>query len=359
MSSEFDVIVLGAGPAGSAAAIECANSGLSVSLIDSGRSSRAMLGETLHPGVICLFDMLGISESIRGLTHERPSGFEVRRGCAKLFVPYGFDTSGQWRGYTLWQHTLESTLSERARSVGVTVWTNSPATDVAIAGRRVAGVTVSKCNIHAPFLIDATGARRWLSRRLGFAYHKYSPGLLAFYGSGPATDDHGENPHWDADTHGWSWIAPVEPAVSSWTCLDLNGREHKSIASGSQMPKFSVACSARDVTWRMASRCAGPGFFIVGDAAGLLDPGSSKGVLRALASGIKASWFVSQILNGKKGELEAYQEYSEWFRRFFTLEATELVRRYGLIFPDVPWIAASSARLEREPGTDLPHFSLH
>ena len=347
MSFEFDVVVLGAGPAGSAAAIECAKHRLSVLVIDAKRSPRALLGETLHPGLICLFKMLGVSECLSDLTRERPSGFEIRRGGSNQFIPYGFDTSGPCLGYTIWRHTLNSILTKRALNVGVTIWENCPASALLKDDCRIAGVIANKSDIHARFLIDATGAKRWLSRRLAIQYHEYSPRLLALYGYTPASCNQSGIPRWEADACSWSWTALVEPTVSSWTVLNLAGINQLS-GRACRPDKRSKPVRGEDVSWRMASRCAGPGFFIIGDAAGLLDPGSSKGVLRALISGIKASYFILEILNGREREAAAYQAYSDWFQRLFMLEAAELSDRYRLLFPEIRWIREAYAQLEKQ-----------
>lgn len=50
-----------------------------------------------------------------------------------------------------------------------------------------------------------------------------------------------------------------------------------------------------DLTWRMAAHTAHPAWFIVGDAACLLHPLASKGVLRAMMSGIAAGHLIANI----------------------------------------------------------------
>jgi flavin-dependent dehydrogenase len=47
-----------------------------------------------------------------------------------------------------------------------------------------------------------------------------------------------------------------------------------------------------DVTWRIISPAAGPGFFLVGDAVAVLDPASSHGVLKALMTGMMAAHLI-------------------------------------------------------------------
>ena len=178
------------------------------------------------------------------------------------------------------------------------------------------------------------GCETMAEQTVGNSVHEYSPRLLALYGYTPASCNQSGIPRWEADACSWSWTALVEPTVSSWTVLKSRGINQLS-GRACRPDKRSEPVRGEDVSWRMASRCAGPGFFIMGDAAGLLDPGSQKGVLRALISGIKASYFILEILNGREREAAAYQAYSDWFQRLFMLEAAELSDRYRLLFPEI------------------------
>jgi flavin-dependent dehydrogenase len=75
----------------------------------------------------------------------------------------------------------------------------------------------------------------------------------------------------------------VQPGLYQWTRLRFGG-------GPSAAPAGEPAGKTRstDVTWRFVPRCAGPGYFLVGDAAAVLDPASSHGVLRALMTGMRA-----------------------------------------------------------------------
>ena len=60
----FDVLVLGAGPAGTAAAISAAKSGLKVAIVERSVFPRYRPGEALHPGMRPLFAQLGVEQEI-------------------------------------------------------------------------------------------------------------------------------------------------------------------------------------------------------------------------------------------------------------------------------------------------------
>src|SRR5438045_7553920 len=80
-----DVLVVGAGPAGSIAALVLARAGVRVRLVDRARFPREKLcGDTLNPGTLAILDRLGIAAPIRaralaisGMTISGPGGTVV------------------------------------------------------------------------------------------------------------------------------------------------------------------------------------------------------------------------------------------------------------------------------------------
>src|SRR5205814_10635389 len=94
MSAEntFDVIVVGAGPAGSAAAIQCATAGLNTLILEREAFPRDRPGETLQPGIQPVLEQLGI----RDLPFPRHAGHWVEWGGPARFERFGADERGPW-----------------------------------------------------------------------------------------------------------------------------------------------------------------------------------------------------------------------------------------------------------------------
>ena len=86
-----DVCIVGAGPAGAAAAIACANAGLQVTLFEQEAALWARPGDTLHPGVEPILRQLGVAQQLAGVTGLRHAGVWVEWGAPRRFQAYGSD----------------------------------------------------------------------------------------------------------------------------------------------------------------------------------------------------------------------------------------------------------------------------
>jgi flavin-dependent dehydrogenase len=93
-----------------------------------------------------------------------------------------------------------------------------------------------------------------------------------------------------------------------------------------------------DVTWRIVSQPAGPGYVCVGDAAAVLDPASSHGVLKGLMSGMMAAHVISLDLSGNASPGVAAEAYITWLREWFQADASELRRMYQELPHPPPWV---------------------
>lgn len=90
-----------------------------------------------------------------------------------------------------------------------------------------------------------------------------------------------------------------------------------------------------DMTWRLINPAAGPGYFLVGDAAAILDPISSQGVLKAIASGMMAAHLINQQFQQAKLPLSIADRYATWSRTNFHQDLMALQRLYTPILSKV------------------------
>src|SRR5262249_45962226 len=91
-------------------------------------------------------------------------------------------------------------------------------------------------------------------------------------------------------------------------------------------------CGA-EVTWRKAHAPAGPGYFLVGDAAAVLDPASSHGVLKALMSGMMAAHLLGQVFRRCCPPTAAADAYHGWLWDWFEHDVQKLQQLYAFLNP--------------------------
>jgi flavin-dependent dehydrogenase len=122
MSASYDGIIIGAGPAGSSAAILLARAGWSVALLEAKAfPRRKVCGECIAASNLPLLDVLGVGADIR-----RRAGPELRRvalwrGGERITAALPAHTDRHPWGYALGREYLDALLIERARSSGATV----------------------------------------------------------------------------------------------------------------------------------------------------------------------------------------------------------------------------------------------
>jgi flavin-dependent dehydrogenase len=185
------------------------------------------------------------------------------------------------------------------------------------------GIKLGSDEFISSWLVDATGHVGVLRRSLGVPLLRGSPPMLARYGycKGSCT----EVPLITGDTNGWIWIAQVARDRVAWvqTSFGREGRRTEPPAQLEHLPTTGELGVA-DVTWRVAERLAGCGFFLCGDAAAVLDPSCSHGVLRALMSGMMAAHLASECQKGRGSPETAARAYERWLRSWLEADLDAL-----------------------------------
>jgi flavin-dependent dehydrogenase len=343
-----DVVVVGTGPAGAAAAIACARSGLRVALLERSGLPRERPGETLHPGVEAPLRELGVLERVLAAGLPRHPGVWVTWDGPPRLAAYGADEGGPWQGFQALRAPFDALLVARAQEHGAVLHERCRALEPIVCDGRVAGVQTSAGELRARYVVDAAGAGHWLARRLGLEVERRSPPLIARYGyvtGRCAARD--EAPAIVADADGWTWTARVGDGVYCWTRLALSG-SRGAAAAPAQLDGLTARGRTRsaDVGWRALRRAAGPGWVAAGDAAVVLDPASSHGVLRGLLSGLHAARLVRAVLAGGD-EQRLSASYSTFSATWFDHDVGALTDLYRRL-PDPPaWLAAGGAGAAR------------
>ncbi|MFL6388893.1 MAG: NAD(P)/FAD-dependent oxidoreductase [Terriglobales bacterium] len=328
MNFDYDVIISGGGPGGSSAAICCAQHGLRTLLIERSPFPRHRPGETLHPGVLPLFKELKVWDDILQSHPVWHSGIHVRWGAYDRFTAFGEDNEGPWLGLSIRRAELDRILLERASAAGAHFLQPCTVYEPTLLDNRVGGLRCDAGSISARFIIDATGPKHWMATARKLAICRMSSRLIATYGYCRGDSGRIASPRIEGNWNGWTWLAPLDNGIYAWSRLLFRGANlqvPETIADLDEIPPRAGA----DVTWRILDRSAGPGYFVVGDAASVIDPASSTGVLKAVMSGMHAARLIIAVQGKKITEDAAMLKYRVWSHAFFHSKTRQLAEAYA------------------------------
>ena len=314
-----DVLVVGAGPAGSALATALAGSGRSVILLEASHHPRPKAcAEYASPRIAEELDRLGLSvESWRGDVLP-VKGMRVIRGDDAVDVRYA-DARGPRPAYGLDRTRFDAALAAHAEACGARLLDRTSYLGAAqVDGEWRATVRSGRAEraIRARWLIGADGARSLVARRLGVERPVRMPrrlGLVAHYESDPELVDHGEMHVARRHYVGLAPLAGGRLNVGmALPMADGGSAEARFAAAIESLPavgrrlagrrRLTPIRGASPIGHRVSS-AAGPGWMLIGDAAGFIDPFTGEGIYRALRSARAAADAL------RTGDVEAEARY--------------------------------------------------
>ncbi len=312
-----DVLVVGAGPAGSAAAAWAARSGLDVVLVDAAVFPRdKTCGDGLTPRAIGELSRLGLEDWLRG--HVVSQGLRAHGFGQTLLLPWPGGTLPDW-GSAVARTELDDHLRTTAVDSGATAVDGARAVDVRREGGRVAGVVFKDAEgtfeIACSRLVVADGVRSPLGKLLGREWHRdtvYGVAGRAYIDSAMA-DDPWISSHLElrgADgkiLSGYGWIFPLGNAGGSQGTGEVNigvgtlatAKRPANIAikplmsfyTEERREEFKLSGDLRAPTSALlpmggaVSNVAGPNWALIGDAAGCVNPLNGEGIDYGLETG--------------------------------------------------------------------------
>src|SRR6266496_1756958 len=339
-----DVVVIGGGPAGSTVSTLLAQQGLRVELFERERFPRFHIGESLIPETYWVLERLNMLPKMRQSRFVRKYSVQFVNASGKLSAPFYFWDNKPHECSQTWQvvrSEFDQMMLNNAREHGVMVCEGVRVLDVLFEGHRAAGVTIkaedgSSRNIRAKVVVDASGQNGLLMNRLRLRVWDpvLNKGAIWTYWEGAYRDtgrDEGATMVLQtASRNGWFWYIPLhgnivsvgvvapfdylfknrggrgphDAVCASWGGsyeqtyqeeVDRCAAVRQRVSSGKRATGYFAT---KDYSYR-ATRVAGDGWVMVGDAWGFLDPLYSSGVLLALRSGeMAADAIVEGLANG-------------------------------------------------------------
>lgn len=339
-----DVAVVGAGPAGAAAALLLAEQGLHVVVLDRAAlpRSRIVCGEYLSPEAGRLLDRLGVLKTVdaaraaplAGMRITAPDGTAIEGRYRQVggWRPYRPHAMGVPRG------TLDGVLAERLRGAPIDLRERTRVVDLLVEDDRVVGVRAEDperqpLQVRAHVVIGADGRASLVAQRLGCRRpHRLRRMALVTYVSG--LDDCRELGEIFVDPPDYAILNPVAPdrvnlglVVPLAHAAPWSGRLDDFFAARvRQVPHLARRLAgARRVApiqalGPLAHRVDPPragGVLLIGDAAGFYDPFTGEGVFTALRSAELAAETIAGALGAGDVSAGALAAYERARRRAF------------------------------------------
>lgn len=357
MVKGFDVLVAGAGPAGSAAAAVLAGRGFSVGLLDRAAHPRPKLCGGLLTGksMDALQRIFGLGEpdllERGGLFHQTPDYIFAHQGCELLrgaaAEPFRF----------IGRPPFDALLAAQAVARGAELL---PGREVASCD--AAGGTLrlrSGETLQARFIIGADGANSITRRALGVDRAAWQRNLAAAIeveltvGSGP-----GQFPrevcvpelHVGAPRAGYGWVFPGPRGPKVGICgLRREDRDFGAIfldylsLLGVDRPECVVLRGHPLPYGNALARPCGGRLLLAGDAGGFVEPLFGEGIFYALATGAHAATAVCRALAAGKGA-DADREYESLLSRTVRPEILWSNRLRWMLFAAMHHLGAGPIR---------------
>jgi len=393
MEGTYQVVIIGGGPGSATAAYYLARAGVRTAMIEKEEFPRYAVGESLLPRNMGIFEDMGLAEAFER-EFLRKDGAVFANADSETFARINFADglpSEHTYAYQVPRDRFDVILQEHACEAGAELLRGTVRGLIEEDGRTV-GVAMadrdgSMRRLGAELVVDASGRGAFIGRKLGLMVHDPKLDTAAVFGLFRGVEAPVEAKRGDvvilAFDVGWFWFIPfADGRTSVGAVVDREvydafpERSAEAIFAGlvrraaGRVPELMVQAERIDDLHvlrrfnRKASRFAGPGWVLLGDAAMFVDPVFSAGVLAATTEGKLVAEIVAPLLKaGTRIDPEHFEQYTatiesgyellfpyivgwkdEIFRKFFTKpgRATRTVQTVitvlsgGTFSPDFP-----------------------
>jgi menaquinone-9 beta-reductase len=357
---EFDVLVVGAGPAGAAASYWLATRGHRVLTIEKKRFPREKTcGDGLTPRAVRQLHDMGLADGLAGF--QRFDGLRSIAHGVTLELAWPEHPDFPPYGYVVRRRELDEMVADQAVKAGAIVRQGAEAVAPVVDGGLVTGAMVrdkdegTVAPVRARYLVVADGANSRFGRALGTARDRSYPLGMAIRGyfSSSYHDEPWIESHLDIRDRdgnhlpGYGWIFPVgDGTVNVGVGLLSTFAGWKHVNTTHLMEAF---CDTAPARWGLSpetATCAptggrlptggsvtprvGPTFIVAGDAAGFVNPFNGEGISVAYETGRLAADAVDLALRTDDGlALQTYEARLEEVYGLYFKVARLFVRAIG------------------------------
>ncbi|MBX5496477.1 MAG: tryptophan 7-halogenase [Bryobacteraceae bacterium] len=359
MRQEYDVIVIGCGPAGATVAAVLAGKGRRVVVLEREKFPRYHIGESLIPFTYFPLKRIGMVEKMKASHFTKKYSVQFVTQDGRLSHPFYFFKHLQHEAACTWQvlrSEFDQMLMDNAREKGAEVIEEITVREFIqengyVTGVRAVTKTGETREFCAPLTADASGRDALAITRNGWKVRDPYLNKVAIwtYYKGALRDpgiDEGATTVAYVPEKGWFWYIPLAGDVVSVGIVaekdylfqgtkDLAEIFHREVkknrwieehlAVGEQFGPYRVT---GEYSYR-SRHCAADGLVLVGDAFAFLDPVFSSGVFLALRSGELAADAIDAALTDGDYSAARFVEYGKT-----VCQGIEAMRRLVYAFYD-------------------------
>jgi flavin-dependent dehydrogenase len=336
---DFDILIIGAGPAGSLAAALLYREGFRLLVVEKQNFPRFVIGESLLPSSMALLERAGLLDPIEKQGFMRKYGAVFFRGNQTCNFDFANQsTQGFKYTFQVTRADFDKTLADAVAARGVEILYGRSVSDVSF-GDSYSRVTLeepggSKRTVTARFVLDCSGYGRVLPRLLDLEVPSSFPpreSLFTHVTGDRRPEGREEGKIWVCIHPGgaWIWIIPFSNGNTSVGIVgDSEFFQHFAEEPETRLREIVMSdpnAAARLVGMKVlfppqrigGYSCAvktvfGPQYALVGNATEFLDPVFSSGVALALESSQRAAQVLTRHLRGETVDWQ--REYAEYIK---------------------------------------------
>lgn len=359
MNKEYDVLIIGGGPAGCTAAAILAEKGLKTIILEKDSFPRFHIGESLLPASNTIFRRLGILDTLRSRFLKKPGGrwYYGNKPVMSHFKECEDHAcfKNDPEAMMVIRSEFDQILLDNAKQKGSEVQVNSEVTELIMEQNHLVGLKYKQGEklreVRGKWVLDCSGLRGLVARKLGIRKQNTLKRLSVFAHYEAEALEPGLKEGWFVGgmiQDGWVWTIPLTKKIISIGVVASSDYYKKAASNPSAflkqqietVPYFKIAIKPNPLqisevhsisnVGYTSENLVGNGWTLVGDAAFFIDPCYSSGI----HLGLDSAQHVADILlkSIPLGKVPCSADFNEYERKMRSYEkiVTRLVETFYL-----------------------------